>query len=58
MKEDNKKNKLKKNTELRVLIIGEAGIGKKSITKRFKLLNCTETKEKPILNIHSETKEV
>ena len=57
MKEDNKKNKLKKNTELRVLIIGEAGIGKKSITKRFKLLNCTETKEKPILKIHSETKE-
>ena len=34
-----------KNLELRVLIIGEAGVGKKTITKRFKLLNCTETKE-------------
>lgn len=37
--------KEEKNLELRVLIIGEAGVGKKTITKRFKLLNCTETKE-------------
>ena len=37
--------KEEKNLELRILIIGEAGVGKKTITKRFKLLNCTETKE-------------
>ena len=36
---------IEKNVELRILIIGEAGIGKKSIARRFKLLNCTETKE-------------
>ena len=33
------------NIELRILLIGEIGVGKKSIVKRFKLLNCTETKE-------------
>ena len=37
--------KEEKNLEIRILIIGEAGVGKKTITKRFKLLNCTETKE-------------
>ena len=39
------KDKIEKNVELRILIIGENGVGKKSIAKRFKLLNCTETKE-------------
>ena len=33
------------NFELRIVLIGEIGVGKKSIVKRFKLLNCTETKE-------------
>ena len=33
------------NIELRIILIGEVGSGKKSIIKRFKLLNCTETKE-------------
>ena len=28
-----------------VILIGEVGVGKKSIVKRFKLLNCTETRE-------------
>ena len=40
-----KLEKKEKNVELRILIIGEMGVGKKSIAKRFKLLNCTETKE-------------
>ena len=30
--------------ELRVILIGEMGVGKKSIVKRFKMLNCSETK--------------
>ena len=33
------------NIELRIILIGDAGSGKKSIVKRFKILNCTETKE-------------
>ena len=33
------------NVELRIILIGEAGVGKKSMVKRFKILNCTETKE-------------
>ena len=37
--------KTAKNVELRIIIVGEKEVGKKSITKRFKLLNCTETKE-------------
>ena len=36
------------NIELRIVLIGEIGVGKKSIVKRFKILNCTETKEIPI----------
>ena len=43
--EKEKKLKSPKNVELRIIIVGENGVGKKSITKRFKLLNCTETKE-------------
>ena len=31
--------------EIRIVLIGDVGVGKKSIVKRFKLLNCTETKE-------------
>ena len=31
-------------TELRVILIGEMGVGKKSIVKRFKMLNCSELK--------------
>ena len=30
--------------ELRVILVGEMGVGKKSIVKRFKILNCSETK--------------
>ena len=33
------------NVELRIILIGEVGVGKKSMVKRFKILNCTETKE-------------
>lgn len=33
------------NTELRIILIGESGVGKKSIVKRFKILNCSETRE-------------
>ena len=33
------------NTELRIILIGEAGVGKKSIIKRIKILNCSETRE-------------
>lgn len=33
------------NTELRIILIGEVGVGKKSIVKRFKILNCSETRE-------------
>ena len=33
------------NFELRIVLIGENGVGKKSIINRFKILNCTETKE-------------
>ena len=43
--EKDNKEKIEKNVELRVLIIGEMGVGKKSIAKRFRLLNCTETKK-------------
>ena len=35
------------NLELRIILIGGEGIGKKSIVNRFKILNCTETKEIP-----------
>ena len=31
------------NTELRIILIGESGVGKKSIVQRFKLLSCTKT---------------
>jgi len=47
--------KEEKSIELRVLIIGEAGVGKKTITKRFKLLNCTETKETSFSKILSKS---
>ena len=30
--------------ELRVILIGDEGVGKKSIVNRFKIINCTETK--------------
>jgi len=33
------------NVELRIVLIGDIGVGKKSIIKRFKILNCSETKE-------------
>ena len=33
------------NIELRIVLIGEVGVGKKSIVKRFKMLTCTETKD-------------
>ena len=33
------------NVELRVVLIGEVGVGKKTMVKRFKILNCTETKD-------------
>lgn len=33
------------NAELRIILIGESGVGKKSIVKRFKILNCSETRE-------------
>ena len=35
------------NLELRIVLIGETGVGKKSIVNRFKILHCTETKEIP-----------
>ena len=30
--------------DLRVILIGDEGVGKKSIINRFKMINCTETK--------------
>ena len=33
------------NFELRIVLIGENGVGKKTIINRFKILNCTENKE-------------
>ena len=33
------------NIELRIVLIGEVGVGKRTIVKRFKILNCTETKD-------------
>ena len=38
-------NNKNESYEIRIVLIGEVGVGKKSIVKRFKLLNCTETKE-------------
>ena len=38
-------NNKNENYEIRIILIGEIGVGKKSIVKRFKILNCTETKE-------------
>ena len=35
------------NFEIRMVLLGETGAGKKSIVNRFRLLNCTETKEIP-----------
>ena len=29
------------NVELRIVLIGEIGVGKKTMVKRFKILNCT-----------------
>ena len=51
--------KVAKNVELRILIIGEPNIGKKSIAKRFKILNCTETKQTlfSIVNLDEENTE-
>ena len=42
--ETQNQNKYDKKIELRILLIGEEGVGKKSITKRFKILNSSETK--------------
>ena len=33
------------NIDLRIVLIGEVGVGKRTIVKRFKILNCTETKD-------------
>ena len=33
------------NIELRVVLVGEIGVGKKTMVKRFKILNCTELKD-------------
>ena len=32
------------NLDLRIILIGDAGVGKKSLVQRFKLINCTETR--------------
>ena len=46
------------NIELRIVLIGEVGVGKKSIVKRFKMLTCTETKDyykknNTIIDVHN-----
>ena len=41
------------NIELRIILIGESGVGKKSIVERFKLLNCTKTID---TNLESQNK--
>ena len=33
------------NVDLRIILIGDVGVGKKSIIKRLKLINSTETKK-------------
>ena len=33
------------SVELRVILIGDSGVGKKSMVQRFKLVNCTETRK-------------
>ena len=35
------------NLELRIVLIGDIGVGKKSMVQRFKLINCSETKTFP-----------
>ena len=32
------------NLDLRIILLGDAGVGKKSMIQRFKLINCTETR--------------
>ena len=45
-------NKSKKNVEIRFILLGPVGVGKKSIVKRFHSLRCTSTNEKSIEEFH------
>ena len=45
MTDDDKQTYSKGNSvDLRIILIGDVGVGKKSIVQRFKLINSTETK--------------
>ena len=42
----------KKNVEIRFILLGEVGVGKKAIVKRFQTLRCTSTNERSIEEFH------
>jgi hypothetical protein len=48
------------NIEIRICLIGEESVGKKSIIQRFKILNSSMTLEDPKLSDHkkNELKEI
>ena len=46
------------NFELRIILIGENGVGKKSIVNRFRLLNCTKSKEIKNKNVPLKEKDL
>ena len=50
-------NKSKKNVEIRFILLGPVGVGKKSIVKRFHSLRCTSTNEKSIEEFHEDPTE-
>ena len=41
---DEKSSSKSTSVDLRIVLIGDVGVGKKSMIQRFKILNCTETK--------------
>ena len=46
------------NIELRIIIIGDENVGKKTLTKRIQMLNCSETKKiEPNIILYNESKE-
>ena len=47
MSDDPKSSSKSSSVDLRIILVGDVGVGKKSMIQRFKTLNCTETKTTP-----------
>ena len=53
---DNKKDN--GDLDLRIIIVGDENVGKKTLTKRIQMLNCSEYKELKLnFNLYNEEKE-